>query len=40
MALDSLRPRVQRLKQLVERAEDSDMALGSDIISVEMEVTA
>lgn len=37
VALDALRPRMQRLKQLLERAEDTEMALGSDIIGVALE---
>ncbi len=37
VALDRLRPRLVRIKQLLERAEDSEMALGSDIISVALE---
>lgn len=37
IALDRLRPRLQRLRQIVERAEDSEMALGSDIIAVALE---
>jgi putative N-acetylmannosamine-6-phosphate epimerase len=36
-ALDALRPRVQQLQQLVERAEDTETALGSDIIAVALE---
>lgn len=32
-AFDELRPRVQQLRQLVERAEDTTMALGSDAMS-------
>jgi len=35
--LDRLRPRLMRLKRLVERGEDSEMALGSDIMSVALE---
>ena len=33
IALDRLRPRLQRLQKLVERADDSEVALGSDIMS-------
>jgi hypothetical protein len=36
-ALDRLRPRLQRLQKLVERAEDSQAALGSDIMSLSLE---
>jgi hypothetical protein len=36
-ALDLLRPRLQQLRQLVERADDTEMALGSDIMSVALE---
>src|SRR4249919_61438 len=36
-ALDALRPRVQQLQQLVERAEDTETALGSNIIAVALE---
>lgn len=32
--LDRLRPRLQRLQQLIERAEDSETALGSDIMAL------
>jgi hypothetical protein len=37
IALDLLRPRLHRLKRLVERGEDSEMALGSDIITTALE---
>lgn len=37
VALDQLRPRLHRLKRLLERAEDSEMALGSDIMNVALE---
>ena len=37
LALAQLRPRLQRLRQLVERADDTEMALGSDIMAVAME---
>jgi len=33
-ALDQLRPRLLALRQLVERADDTEMALGSDLMSV------
>ena len=36
-ALDLLRPRLMRLRQLMERADDTEMALGSDIIGVALE---
>jgi hypothetical protein len=36
-ALDALRPRLQRMKQLVERGEDTETALGSDIMSTALE---
>lgn len=36
-ALDLLRPRLQQLEQLVERADDTALALGSDIITVALE---
>ena len=36
-ALDQLRPRLQQLRQLTERAEDTEMALGSDVINVALE---
>ena len=36
-ALDRLRPRLQRLQKLVERAEDSETALGSDVMSLALE---
>ena len=32
-ALDALRPRLQRLRTLTDRADDTEVALGSDIIS-------
>ena len=34
LALDQLRPRLLALRQLVERADDTEMALGSDLLSV------
>lgn len=37
IALDRLRPRLVRLQKLAERAEDSETALGSDIISLALE---
>jgi hypothetical protein len=36
-ALDALRPRVLQLQQLSERAEDSMLALGSDLMSTALE---
>ena len=36
-ALDALRPRVLQLLQLTERAEDTLLALGSDLMSVSLE---
>jgi hypothetical protein len=36
-ALDQIRPRIQQLRQLVERADDTEMALGSDVIGVALE---
>lgn len=36
-ALDALRPRVLLLQQLAERAEDTALALGSDLMSVALE---
>jgi hypothetical protein len=36
-ALERLRPVLARLQRLVERAEDSEMALGSDLMSVALE---
>lgn len=37
IALDRLRPRLQRLQKLVERAQDSEVALGSDVMSLSLE---
>jgi hypothetical protein len=37
IALDRLRPRLQRLQKLVERAEDSQDALGSDLMSFSLD---
>jgi hypothetical protein len=34
LALDQLRPRLLALRQLMERADDTEMALGSDLLSV------
>ncbi len=36
-ALDRLRPRLARLQRLTERAEDTDAALGSDLMSFALE---
>lgn len=36
-ALDALRPRLLRLKQLVERGENTETALGADIFSAALE---
>ncbi len=36
-AVDVLRPRLARLQRLTERAEDSEMALGSDVMSASLE---
>ena len=36
-ALDQLRPRLIVLRQLLEKADDTEMALGSDIIGVALE---
>lgn len=33
VAIDALRPRLQRLRTLTDRADDTEVALGSDIIS-------
>ena len=35
--ISTLRPRLLQLQQLVERAEDTETALGSDIIAVALE---
>lgn len=35
--LDALRPRTSRLRQLLGKAEDSEMALGSDVMSASLE---
>src|SRR5690606_19264463 len=37
VALDALRPRLIQLRQLLERGDDTEMALGSDIIGVALE---
>lgn len=37
MTLDRLRPRLHRLRKLMERAEDSEVALGSDVMSLALE---
>lgn len=36
-ALDALRPRMEKLRQLAERGEDTELALGSDIMGVALE---
>ena len=38
--LDKLRPRLHRLRELLSRAEDTDMALGSDIYSFSLDAYA
>lgn len=35
--LDRLRPRLHRLRKLAERADDSEVALGSDVMSLALE---
>jgi hypothetical protein len=35
--LDRLRPRLLRLRKLLERADDSDVALGSDVMALALE---
>jgi hypothetical protein len=37
VALDRLRPRLQRLRVLAERADDTETALGSDVMSLALE---
>jgi hypothetical protein len=37
VALDRLRPRLQRMQRMIERAEDSEIALGSDVMSLALE---
>ena len=37
VALEQLRPRLQQLHQLVERADDTEMALGSDLMAISLE---
>ena len=36
-ALDALRPRLEKLRQLAERGTDTELALGSDVMSVALE---
>ena len=36
-ALEQLRPRLQQLRQLVEKGDDTEMALGSDMMAVALE---
>lgn len=36
-ALDALRPRLDKLRQLAERADDTELALGSDVMGVALE---
>ena len=36
-ALDALRPRLQRLRALTDRADDTELALGSDILSASLD---
>ena len=36
-ALDALRPRLQRLCALIDRADDTELALGSDILSASLD---
>lgn len=36
-AIDTLRPRVARLRRLMERADDSETALGSDVMTAALE---
>lgn len=36
-ALDALRPRLQRLRALTDRADDTELALGSDILSAALD---
>ena len=36
-ALEQLRPRLQQLRQLVERGDDTEMALGSDMMAIALE---
>ena len=35
--LDTLRPRLQRLRSLTDRADDTELALGSDILSASLD---
>ena len=37
VALDALRPRLDKLRQLTERADDTELALGSDVMGVALE---
>lgn len=37
VALEQLRPRLQLLRQLTERGDDTEMALGSDVMQVALE---
>lgn len=37
LALDRLRPLAQRLRRLMERTDDSEVALGSDVMSLALE---
>lgn len=37
VTLDALRPRLMQLRELVERGDDTEMALGADIMSVALE---
>ena len=37
VALDALRPRLQRLRALTDRADDTELALGSDILSASLD---
>ena len=37
VAIDALRPRLQRLRTLTDRADDTELALGSDIMSAALD---
>ena len=37
VAIDALRPRLQRLRTLTDRADDTELALGSDILSASLD---
>ena len=37
VTLDTLRPRLQRLRSLTDRADDTELALGSDILSASLD---